>query len=173
MFKFSAIPMLLASFMLAAATNSHAQTGTTPDAPAAQAALPLEPGLWQVNTRPEMVGGQMMVLPRNTRMCVTSEDVQAGRIPVVSMPACQVQEGGTWEGNKLTLKLACRGLPEQAQQRGTIQAQGTSFQGQVEVILAPDKEGMERSHMVYHQVGTRVAAQCPAPKAPGASQPRP
>lgn len=173
MLRFQTTLSLLTTLMLAVAVPSHAQTASAPEAPAAQALAPMEPGLWQVNTRPEMLGGQMMVLPRNTRICVTSEDVQAGRIPVVSMPACQVQEGGAWEGNKLTLKLACRGLPEQAQHRGTIQAQGTSFQGQVEVILAPDKEGMERGHMVYHQMGTRVAAQCPAPKAPVASQPRP
>lgn len=169
MFKFSAIPMLLASFMLAAATNSHAQTGTTPDAPTAQAVPLLDPGVWRVNTRPEMVGGQMMVLPRDTQLCVTSEDIQAGRIPVISMPACKVQEGGVWTGNQLDLKLACAGLPEQARVSGVLQANGKSFQGRVEVILEPSKEGMDRGHLVYHQMGIWVGAQCQPAKPSGAA----
>ena len=159
------------SLMLVAAAAGHAQTASAPEDPAAQALTPLAPGLWQVNTRPEMVGGQMMVLPRNTRMCLTREDVQEGRIPVVSMPACQVQAGGTWTDNTLTLKLACRGLPEQVEYRGSLQAQGKTFQGRVDVVLAPDKEGLERGHMVYHQMGSWVAAECPTPKSQSASQP--
>lgn len=145
---------------LAFAFGVSAQTVTTP----------LEPGLWQVNTRPEMVGGQMMALPRNTRVCVTEDDVKEGRIAVISMPACQVQAGGAWVDNALTLKLACRGLPENAQYRGTLEAQGKTFHGRVEVVLAPDKEGMERGHMVYHQIGNWMAAECPTSKTQKTSQ---
>ena len=172
MFKFSATFTLLASFHLAVVTSSHAQPATAPDAPSAQAAAPLEPGVWRGNTRPEMVGGQMMVLPRDTQLCVTSEDIQAGRIPVISMPACKVQEGGVWAGNQLNLKLACVGLPEQARVSGVLQATGKSFQGRVEVILEPAKDGMDRGHLVYHQMGIWVAAQCQPAKPTGtASKP--
>lgn len=171
MLKFQTTLSLLTTLMLTVAAHSHAQTASAPDTPVAQAAAPMQPGLWQVNTRPEMVGGQMMVLPRNTRICVTHEDVQQGRIPVVSMPACQVQAGGTWTDNTLTLNLACRGLPEQVEYRGSLQAQGKTFQGRVEVVLAPDKEGLERGYMVYHQMGSWVAAECPTPKNQSASQP--
>lgn len=170
MSRISIFRFFQAAMLLAMAASGHSQTIAGSDTSSAQRKAVMEPGLWQVNTRPEMRGGQMMVLPRNARICITDEDVNAGRIPLVSMPACQVQEGGVWEGEQLTLKMECKGLPKQSQYGGTLKAQAKAFQGQIDVVLVPDKDGVERGHMVYHQTGTWVAAQCPSTKVPGASQ---
>lgn len=138
--------------------QGQAQEAATTAAPAAAPAL--EPGLWQIQSRPDIRGGQMMALPRSQRVCLRAQDIETGRIPLLLMPACQVQPGGRWEGTQLTLKISCNGLPEQAQYSGSLQAQGKSVQGQIEVILAPAQEGVERGHFIYHQMGQWVGP-CP------------
>lgn len=143
------------------AVAAHAQTAT----PSQPTTVPLEPGFWQVLARPEMRGGAFMALPRTFNICVTPEDLVLGRVRVPSMPVCHAQEGGRWDGVKLTLKLACEGLAAESQVSGELKASGKSFAGQVEVILQPGKEGPDRGHFVYHQTATWVADTCPAPRA--------
>jgi hypothetical protein len=106
-----------------------------------------------------------MALPRTFNICVTPEELALGRVRVPSMPMCHAQEGGRWDGSKLTLKLACEGLSAESLVSGELQAAGKGFTAQVEVVLDPSKEGAERGHFVYTQTGKWVAETCPAPRA--------
>ena len=162
MVTFFRLPRMSASLLVLAVTAVVAQAQTAVSSP--PPAVPLEPGFWQVLARPEMRGGAFMALPRTFNICVTPEDLVVGRVRVPSMPVCHAQEGGRWNGAKLTLKLACEGLAAESQVSGELQASGKSFAGQVEVILQPGKEGPDRGHFVYHQTAKWVADTCPAPR---------
>lgn len=121
---------------------------------------PMAPGLWSVVTRPDMQG-PLPPLPRTNRLCISPEDVAAGRVAVPSMPACKVR-GGLWTGTQLALELSCPGLPEQARVSGELQVSGTLFTGRVTVISQPDQEGAARGEFTYQQMGRWLASDCTA-----------
>lgn len=129
---------------------AEAQPVTTP---------PMVSGLWLVVTRPEMQG-PLPPFPRTTRLCLSADDISAGRVSVPSMPVCRVL-GGVWSGAQLALELTCPGLPEHAQVVGELQASGVLFTGKVTIVSQPDQVGAARGEFSYQQMGRWLAADCP------------
>lgn len=127
-------------------------------------APPMASGFWLVVTRPEMQG-PLPPLPRTTRLCLSPDDVLAGRVAVPSMPVCRVQ-GGVWSGAQLALELKCPGLPEHARAVGELQASAVSFTGKVTIVSQPDQEGAARGEFSYQQMGRWLGSDCPVMPAP-------
>ncbi|MBS4096567.1 MAG: DUF3617 family protein [Sulfuricella sp.] len=116
----------------------------------------LEPGLWEVVTRPTFPGVPAHPLPKTDRFCLTSSDIAAGLIPVRMAPACKVL-GGTYKGNQLELKIECADMPQAS---GKLELAGKTFTGRVETVAVPGQEGVGRVAFYYNHSGNWFSA-CP------------
>ena len=91
-------------------------------------AAALEPGLWELRSRPELSGVPVLSAPRNSRVCLTPQDIAAGNIDLASIPTCKVI-GGAWEGASLRLRFDCRALPAGFRIEGVVEPRQRSLTG--------------------------------------------
>jgi hypothetical protein len=125
-------------------------------------ATALEPGFWEVVTRPDFPGVPMLLAPKLDKMCLSKADITRGDIKLRSMPACKVISGA-WQKNTLNLQLECDPTPPGAILMGALHAAGKSFTGEIDLISDPTKEGAESGRFKYHHQGKWISTTCPAP----------
>lgn len=148
----TAAALLLAFTCLAPA---HAAGG------ADKQAQPLAPGLWEITTRPEFPGIPMIPAPKIDRLCLTAEDISAGRIQLRSAPGCNVQ-GGKWQDARLQLDIVCSDAPAEARITGMLDAGEKTLAGEIALVHQPSQEGAAAGRFTYRHNGKWVAADCPA-----------
>jgi len=128
----------------------------------ANSQLPLEPGYWKMVTRPELNGAPMVATPKTSWLCLKTEDIQAGNIPIPMLPACQVASG-KWNGTQLELTFKCKELPTPMALKGTLNAASRSYQGRIDLAIDPDEQGEGRGKAAYIFSASWQAEACPLP----------
>jgi hypothetical protein len=123
-------------------------------------------GGWEITTRPEFPGVPMIPVPKTDKLCLSAEDIAAGRIPLRSAPGCNVQ-GGKWQGKRLQLNIVCSDAPADAQITGTLDANEKSLAGEITIVSQPSQEGPAAARFTYRHNGKWLAADCPTAPPPG------
>lgn len=116
----------------------------------------LEPGLWEVVTRPEFPNTPIPPAPKTDRYCLSVSDMAAGLIPVRTAPACKVL-GGTYKGQQLELNIECSDIPKAS---GKLDLADKTFTGRAELLVVPGQDGVGRVAFYYNYTGRWVSA-CP------------
>ena len=153
--------VLLAGLAMGAALaqpNDPCETRGDCDRGSGAGAAALEPGLWELRSRPELSGVPVLSAPRSSRVCLTPQDIAAGNIDLASIPTCKVI-GGAWEGASLRLRFDCRALPAGFRIEGVVEPRQRSLTGRIELRQAHEASNT-RASFVYHQEGRWVAASC-------------
>lgn len=112
----------------------------------------IEPGLWEVVSQPRFPNAPIPVSPKNDMVCLTADDIAAGRIPVRLAPHCQIQ-GGVAKGKEIEFKVDCGGIPAAAK----ITANERTFSGQGEMQVVDGKEGEGRVTFYFNYSGRRLS----------------
>ena len=121
----------------------------------------LQPGLWEVVTHPEFPSVPVEPQPRTDTLCLTAEDIAAGKLPLRSTPSCRVT-GGTWLDRNLRLALVCEDdVPPDVVVRGSLQAQEQSFNGKIELITPKTDEGTPSGVYSYNHSAKWLGEACP------------
>ena len=153
-----ALMALLTPLTAVAQPNDPCETRGDCDRGAAGGGAMLEPGLWELRSRPELSGVPMVSAPRVSRVCLSGQDVATGNIDLASIPTCKVV-GGAWQGGSLRLRFSCAALPEGFRIEGVVEPRQRSLVGRIELRPANDMS-TSRSPFVYHQEGRWVSASC-------------
>lgn len=120
----------------------------------------LAAGTWEVRTMPEFPGIPFPPSPKTSRICITTDALASGQVPLPFLKGCEVAGGGRWEGSLLHLNLKCPDFPDGAQLRGAVAAGGNSLQGQIELIRQPQEQGVARGHFIYRYQGRWLDTAC-------------
>ena len=56
----------------------------------AQAPVKLQPGFWEITTKPEFPGVPIIPVPKIDKLCLNKDDIAGGRIDLRSAPGCKV-----------------------------------------------------------------------------------
>lgn len=128
----------------------------------AQAPVKLQPGFWEITTKPEFPGVPIIPVPKIDKLCLNKDDIAGGRIDLRSAPGCKVI-GGKWIDNRLQLDIACGDAPPEAKMSGELIASGQTLTSKIDLISQPGQEGAAAGHFVYIGSGRLLAGDCPAP----------
>jgi hypothetical protein len=111
---------------------------------------PLAKGLWEVTTRAEFKQGiPANPMPKIQRICLDDLAIKEGRIPLYVAKTCEIT-GGTWDNNKLALRVKCPDAPPEAVIPAELHARHKTFTSYIAL----------NQLITYHHTGEWVSAEC-------------
>jgi hypothetical protein len=124
----------------------------------AMAADRLESGLWEITTTPDFKNIPAPLNQKIDKMCLSKQDIEAGKIDVRMSPDCHVA-GGNLVDSHMKLNVSCV-MEVPTETEGFLDFAGKSFSGSVNVLAIINNDRASSPHFIYHYQAKWLAKEC-------------